>query len=73
MIKQIIGMAKLSAKVKKLRGGPQSVLPMAPGKGMGVKSSKLVTPKAKKWYVTPMQNPARTPRTGGLIRPGRLK
>lgn len=60
-------MAKLSAMMKKLRGGPQSLLPMSPMKGSGVPSFKGLTLKKPKDYVVQRQNPARSPRTGGLV------
>ena len=68
----MIGQAKMTAMMKRLRGGPQSLLPMSPGKGSGIPSFKGQTPKIAKGYVVPKQNPARSPRTGGLVRPKRL-
>ncbi len=47
----------MSRMMKKLRGGPQSMLPLSPGAGTGVKSLKGVTPQRKRQYVTPKQNP----------------
>ena len=68
MITKIIGRAKTAAMMKKLRGGPQSMLPMSPGKGFGVKSLKGLTPKKTRGFVAKKQNPAFTPRTGGLTK-----
>ena len=73
MLKRIIGSAKMTAMMKRLRGGPQSLLPMSPGKGSGIPSMKGLTPKMPKGYVVPKQNPANSPRTGGLVGLSRLK
>ena len=62
----------MTAMMKKLRGGPQSLLPMSPLKGSGIPSFKGLTPKMPKAFVVPKQNPANSPRTGGLVRPRRL-
>ena len=67
-LQKIKGHAQMSAMLKKLRGGPQSMLPLAPGKGTGVKSLKGNTPKRKRGFVTAMQNPALTPKTGGFVK-----
>jgi len=73
VLKTIIGVAKLNAMMKKLRGGPQSMMPISPGKGLGVKGAKGLTLKMPKNYVTRRQNPSLSPRTGGLVSPWRLK
>ena len=73
MLAKILGQAKTSAVMKKLRGGPQSLLPMSPAKGSGVKRPGWSVPKQMKGYVTPRQNPVMSPRTGGLVSPWRLK
>jgi len=70
---RVIGNAIRSGLAKKLRGGPQSLLPLSPSKGSGIPSLKGLTPKAPRGYVAPMQNPARSPRTGGLVKPGRRR
>ena len=57
MIAKIKGQAALSALMKKLRGGPQSMLPRSPAKGTGVKSAKGATPKRIRQFSAPMQNP----------------
>lgn len=57
MINKIIGAAAMTGMMKRLRGGPQSMLPMSPAKGAGVPSMKGVTPQKKRQYVTPRQNP----------------
>jgi len=57
MIQKIIGRAKTAALIKKMRGGPQSLLPLSPGKGTGVKSMKGLTPKRKRTYAVSKQNP----------------
>ena len=54
---KIKGQAQLSAMLKKLRGGPMSMLPGSPVKGSGVKSFKGNTPLMTRKYSTPMQNP----------------
>lgn len=68
---KIIGRAKTSALMKKMRGGPGSLLPMSPGKGQGIPSLKGQTLKAPRTYAVRKQNPAFNPNTGGLVRPGR--
>ena len=73
MKNRIIGQAKLTAMMKKLRGGPQSLLPMSPLKGSGRPSLKGLTPKRTKGYVVPRQNPSLSPRTGGLVGLRRVK
>ena len=73
MITKIKGRAVMSALMKKLRGGPSSILPLSPGKGTGIKSMAGLTPKRRRTYSAPKQNPARTPRTGGLTRPSRMR
>lgn len=73
MLNKIIGQAKMTAMIKRLRGGPQSMLPMSPAKGSGVPSLKGLTPKSPKGYVTPKQNPAMSLKTGGIVRVNRLR
>ena len=68
MLAKIIGRAQTTALMKKMRGGPQSVLPLSPGKGSGIKSMKGLTPKKMRGFVASKQNPAFTPRTGGLTK-----
>jgi len=65
MLAKIIGSAGMTALMKKLRGGPQSMLPMSPIKGSGVSSLKGLTPQRGRQYVTPKQNPVMSP-MGGL-------
>lgn len=60
---KIKGSAAMSALMKKLRGGSQSILPFSPGKGTGTKSFKGKTPKRIKQFSAPRQNPALS---GGL-------
>lgn len=72
MLKSIIGRAKTSKLMKKLAGGPQAILPMSPMKGSGIKGSKGLSPTKKKGFVVSKQNPAFTPKTGGLVRPRRM-
>lgn len=69
-LKGIKGDMALTALMKKLRGGPQSMLPMSPGKGQGVKSLKGVTPQRTRQYSAPRQNPKFT---GGLNALGKTK
>ena len=57
MMTKILGSAAMSAMMKKLRGGPQSMLTMSPGKGSGVPNASGLTPKKARGYVTPMQKP----------------
>lgn len=57
MIQKILGQVQMSQMLKKLRGGPQSMLPMSPGKGSGVPNASGLTPKKARGYVTPMQKP----------------
>jgi hypothetical protein len=57
MLARIKGAAAMSGLMKKLRGGSQSLLPMSPGKGTGVKSAKGVTPKKIRQYSAPKQSP----------------
>lgn len=73
MLNKIIGSAKTTAMMKRLRGGPQSMLPMSPGKGSGVPSLKGLTPKKAKGYVTPRQNPALSLKTGGTMKVSKLR
>lgn len=73
MLQKIIGRAKTSALMKKLRGGPQALLPMSPVKGSGVKSMKGLTPKTMRKYAAKKQNPANSPKTGGLTRLSRRR
>lgn len=70
MLAKIKGHAALSALMKKLRGGPQSMLPLSPGKNTGVKSFKGVTPKRVRQYSAPMQDPKKH---GGLLALGKGK
>ena len=71
MIQKIIGRAKTAALMKKLRGGPQSMLPLSPGKGTGVKSMKGLTPKRSRTYAVKKQNPTFSLKGGlGRIRKG---
>lgn len=63
MLTKIKGHIQMTALMKKLRGGSQSLLPMSPGKGTGTKSAKGNTPKRIKQFSAPKQNPALS---GGL-------
>lgn len=65
--KKIITAASTKAMMKRLMAGPQSLLPFAPVKGVSVKGGHSVAPKKKKNYVVRKQNPALTPKTGGLV------
>ena len=51
----------MTALMKKLSGGPMSMLPMSPLKGSGMKSLKGNTPLRPRNFVVPKQNPARNP------------
>ena len=57
MLDKILGSIQMTQMMKKLRGGPQSMLPMAPVKGMGTPNASGLTPKKPRGYVTPMQRP----------------
>lgn len=57
MITKILGQVQMSQMMKKLRGGPQSMVPMSPAKGSGVPNASGLTPKKPRGYVTPMQKP----------------
>ena len=57
MLSKVLGSAKFTALMKKLRGGPGAMLPMSPGKGYGVKSMKGLTPLQGRQYIVPKQNP----------------
>ena len=70
---QIKGRAKMTALMKKMRGGPGSLLPLSPGKGSGIPSLKGLTTKTARRYSAPKQNPAFTPKTGGLTRMSRAR
>lgn len=63
MIAKIKGQIAMTALMKKLRGGSQSLLPLSPAKGTGVKSAKGKTPGRIRQYAAPKQNPALS---GGL-------
>lgn len=60
MIDKIVGHLAMTAMMRKLRGGPGSMLPMSPVKGSGVPSGKGVTPTSPKKYVVPAQKPKNT-------------
>lgn len=69
MIEKILGQIQMSQMLKKLRGGPQSMLPMSPVKGVGVPNGSGLTPKKPRGYVTPMQKPNWTvPKAGGSVK-----
>ncbi len=68
MLQRIIGKAMMSKARKKLAGGPQSLKTMRPTKGSGIKNGTGQAAKRKRGYITPMQNPLRSPKTGGLGR-----
>ena len=70
---KIIGRAHTSALMKKLRGGPGSLLPLSPGKGQGIPSLAGLTPKSTRKFSARKQNPAFTPRTGGLTKLSRAR
>jgi len=72
-VQNIIGRAKTSALMKKMAGGPQAILKNSPMRGSGIKGSKGLSPKKMKGFVVSKQNPAFTPRTGGLVRPRRMR
>lgn len=57
MLQKILGQIQMTQMMKKLRGGPQSMLPAAPAKGKGVRNASGLTPKKTRGYVTPMQKP----------------
>jgi hypothetical protein len=73
IMQKIIGQAMTSKMMKKLQAGPQSLLPMSPAKGSGVKKVKMAAPKKLKSFIVRKQNPAFTPNTGGLTRPKRMR
>ena len=54
---KIKGQAMMTAMMKKLRGGSQSLLPLPPRKGTGTKSAKGNTPKRTRQFSAPKQNP----------------
>lgn len=70
MLARIKGDIAMTALMKKLRGGSQSLLPASPVKGTGVKSFKGKTPKKMKQYAAPKQNPLLS---GGLNAMRKLK
>ncbi len=57
MLTKLVGQIQMSQMMKKLRGGPQSMVPMSPAKGSGVPNASGLTPKKVRGYVTPMQKP----------------
>ncbi len=57
MLTKIKGSIAITAMMKKLRGGSQSLLPGSPIKGTGVKSAKGKTPGRIRQYSAPKQNP----------------
>ena len=57
MIEKILGAMQMSQMMKKLRGGPQSMMPRSPGKGTGVPNRSGLTPARARGYVTPSQKP----------------
>lgn len=57
MITKIVGHTQMTGMMKKLRGGPQSMLPTSPMKGSGTPNRTGVTPQAPRNYVTPKQAP----------------
>jgi len=57
MLTKLVGQIQMSQMMKKLRGGPQSMVPMSPAKGSGVPNASGLTPKKARGYVTPMQKP----------------
>jgi hypothetical protein len=63
MLTKIKGQIAMTALMKKLRGGSQSLLPLSPAKGTGTPSAKGKTPGRIKQFAVPKQNPALS---GGL-------
>lgn len=57
MLQKILGQVQMTQMMKKLRGGPQSMMPAAPAKGMGVPNRSGLTPARARGYVTPSQKP----------------
>jgi hypothetical protein len=57
VLTKILGHAQMTGMMKKLRGGPQSMLPVSPVKGSGVPNASGLTPAKPRAYVTPMQKP----------------
>jgi len=72
MMKRIIGNAMMKKAMKQIQGGPQAMMKMSPVKGSGIKLGRGQAPARLKNYIG-KQNPAFTPKTGGLIRPKRMK
>ena len=73
MMSKIIGKAMMSKSMKKLQAGPTAILKNSPIKGMvGTKLGRGAAPARLKSYIG-KQNPAFTPKTGGLVRPKRMK
>jgi hypothetical protein len=60
MLTKIVGHSAMSDMMKKLSGGPQSLLPMSPSKGVGVPSGRGAAPAKTRQYVVPMQKPKST-------------
>lgn len=58
MITKVIGHTAMSQMMRKLRGGPQSMLPAAPGKGSGVPNGTGLTPGRRRSYAAAKQNPS---------------
>ena len=61
MLTKLVGHIQMSQMLKRLRGGPQSMLPMSPAKGSGIPNASGLTPKKPRGYVTPKQRPNWTP------------
>ncbi|MBM4131480.1 hypothetical protein FJ250_10735 [bacterium] len=57
MIEKILGSIQMTKMMRKLRGGPQSMMPAAPVKGLGTPNASGLTPPKRREYVTPMQKP----------------
>lgn len=70
MLSKVLGTLKTKPATRKLRGGPQSLKPMSPMKGSGVKNGTGLASRVAKNYVTPKQNPATSPNTGGIAMRG---
>lgn len=68
MISKIVGHTAMSQMMRRLRGGPQSMLPSSPVKGSGVPNATGLTPARNRSYAAPKQAPggvkANTPLLG---------
>lgn len=70
MLQKVLGKALMSKARKRLSGGAGALKPIRPTKGSGIASGAGQPASRTRRYVTPRQNPALSPRTGGLAMRG---